>query len=480
MPNFKAWLDTDELQGEELIFPKVEKLHIRECKSLIALPKATSVVMKSSSGVHTKCRSAFPTLREMSLDCLGMFERWEAVKGPPEEEVTFPLMEVLSVHGCPKLTDLPVAPQLSKLIIDGDGQQMSLQAASIYIPSLSSLSLAVSPDDTETTLQHVRQEWNHELPLAAMRLTRCNLLLCSHSSALALWTCFAQLVDLTISDCDALVYWPENVFQALVSLRDLSIWRCSKLTGLTEDSDQQSAPAPEQGGLLTRLESLWIDDCTSLVVFPKMPASLKTLHIECCSNNVESILFGQQEDTRLMSGEGVVWLDTSSSIPGSSSNEATASTAVLKLSSAAKHPFVPCLEFLTIENCDGLSQVANLPPSIKTLTIRGCSNLQSLSGQLDALQELTVCSCQRLKSLKCLESCLGEHPSLEQLWLYRCKSLVSLPDGPQPYSSLRRLQIYECDGIKLLPRSLQRRLDYLEVKRLDARYEGNLQFFLFF
>ena len=144
---------------------------------------------------------------------------------------------------------------------------------------------------------------------------------------------------------------------------------------------------------------------------------------------------------------------------------------VLKLASAANLRFLPCLESLTIWRCNGLSEVANLPPSIKTLGIYYCGNLQSLSGQLGDIQKLTIDSCSLLESL---DSCLGELRSLEELELYGCKSLVSLPDGPQAYSSLRVLGIEHCDGVKSLPPSLQSRLDCLEQKDLDARYEGNI------
>ncbi|XP_025800718.1 putative disease resistance protein RGA4 isoform X2 [Panicum hallii] len=519
MPKFEAWLDTDVVQGG-LIFPEVEKLEIDACGSLTALPKAASVITESSGGVDTKCRSAFPALRIMKLFSLNMFDRWEAVEGTPGdgvtfprlvelgifscaslsalpkggsllveqsfggaetvcrrsafpalrklhflnlsslekwgaadgtpgEEVTFPMLVDMTIDKCPKLTYLPEAPKLSELAIQGEGQQISLQAASRCIPSLSSLRLDVSPDDTETTLLHVKQKWDHELPLAAMRLTRCDLLFSSHPDALALWTCFARLVDLTILNCDALVYWPENVFQVLVSLRRLSIWSCSKLTGHTQASDRQSAP--ERGGLPPRLESLQISGCTSLVEVPNLPASLKILRIGWCGDNIRSIIFGQHEYTELYSG-----------------SEATASTAVLKLSSADNHRSLPCLESLSIQSCDRLSEVANLPPSIKTLDIFGCGNLQSLLGKLDVVQKLNITSCRRLESL---ESCVGELRSLEELRLLHCRSLVSLPDGPQAYSSLRVLQIQDCDGIKLLPRSLRSRLDCLEEKHLDARYE---------
>ncbi|CAL5078683.1 unnamed protein product [Urochloa decumbens] len=528
LSNFQSWWDTDELQGEKLTFPEVEELEINECGSLTALPKAASVIMESSGGVDTKCRSAFPALRKMVLYKLTFLDRWEAVEGTLGEEVTFPrleelyirscgslsalpkgsllveqsfgraetvcrrsafpslrnldlsglptlerwgavegtprevafpLLEDLRIRGCPKLTDLPEAPKLSELCIEGDDQQISLQAASRYIPSLSRLTLDVSTHGRFTKLCDTKRSIR-KVHLPAMWSKCCNILFSSHSSTQAPWTCFAQLVDLEIWDCDSLVCWPENVFQVLVCLRNLSIAGCSKLTGRTQASDEQSAPAPERGGLLPRLKYLEIEECASLVEIPNLPASLKTLCIGRCSYNVRSIVFGQQEDMRLVSG-GVVCTDTPSSIPGSA--------VVLKLSSATNHHILPCLQSLQIRWCAGLSEVANLPPSIKTLDISDCYNLQSLSGQLDAVQKLTIRYCSRLESLE--ESWLGELQSLQELNLYECESLASLPDGPQAYSSLRVLKITNCDGVKLLPPNLQRRFDYLEKKDLDAHLE---------
>jgi hypothetical protein len=470
----ERWGAGEGTPAEEVTFPLLEELSIGFCVSLSALPQGGSLLVKRPFGgaetVH--CRSAFPALRKLKLSFLPALERWGAAEGTPGEEVTFPLLEILEIEFCPKLIDIPEAPKLSELsIAEGWGQQqISLVAASRCIPSLSRLNLDVSPGDTETTLLHVKNKWNGTLALPAMRLGRCDLFFSSHSSALALWTCFTQLVDLEIWDCDVLEYWPENVFQVLECLRKLSIYRCSKLTGRTQASDDQSAP--ERGGLLPCLESLEIYCCECLVEVPNLPASLKTLRIGSC-DKTNSIVFDQQKDMRLVSGEGVVQLDTSSLIPGCSSSEATTSTAVLKLSSAANHRFLPfpCLESLSIRRCHGLSEVSNLPPSIKTLNIDECGNLQSLTGQLDAVQKLCIESCSMLESL---ETCLGDLRSLEELELHKCKGLVSLPDGPQAYSSLRFLQINDCDGIKLLPPSLQSRLDYLEWTNLDAHLTGNL------
>uniref|UniRef100_A0A0E0KLJ8 Uncharacterized protein n=1 Tax=Oryza punctata TaxID=4537 RepID=A0A0E0KLJ8_ORYPU len=442
MRNFETWWNINEVKGEELIFPEVEKLSIVSCRRLTALPKASNAISESSGGVSTVCRSAFPALKEMKLYGLDIFQRWEAVDGTPREEVTFPQLHKLEIICCPELTTLPEAPKLSDLNIYERNQQISLQAASRYITSLSSLILDLSTDDTETTSVAKQQDsselviedekWNHKSPLELMSLCQCNLLF-SHPSALALWTCFGQLLDLKISSVDALVDWPEEVFQGLVSLRKLYIYGCENLTGHTQ-ARGQSTPAPSE--LLPRLESLEITYCDSFVEVPNLPASLKLLRIWRCPGP-ESIIFNQQQDK-------------------SSGSTSETNDRVL-----------PRLESLEIGYCNRL-EVLHLPPSIKKLDISVCEKLHSLSGKLDAVRELRIGLC---KSLKSLESCLGELPSLQHLQLTDCESLESLPKGPQAYSSLTSLEIRSCSGIKVLPPSLQQRLDDIEAKELDACYK---------
>jgi hypothetical protein len=125
-------------------------------------------------------------------------------------------------------------------------------------------------------------------------------------------------------------------------------------------------------------------------------------------------------------------------------SDGASTDVVVKQSSSASsnHCFFPCLESLHIDRCDGLTKVANLPPSIKTLQIWNCQSLISLSGEV---------------------------PSLEELNVWSCPSLESLPNGPahQAYSSLQVLEIRGCSCIKQLPPSLQQRLDHLKEKDLD-------------
>jgi hypothetical protein len=134
-----------------------------------------------------------------------------------------------------------------------------------------------------------------------------------------------------------------------------------------------------------------------------------------------------------------------------SMSDGASTSVVLKQSSStgSNHCFFPCLESLGIAYCHGLTEVANLPPSIKTLMIWQCSSLVSVSGEV---------------------------PSLEELNISDCASLQFLPNGPhQVYSSLRVLRIRYCYGIKKLPQSLQQRLDHIEKKNLDPHLlQGNL------
>jgi hypothetical protein len=369
----------------------------------------------------------------------------EATQGE-QKRFPFPELETFIVENCPKLTsplEVMEAPKLSVLEINGS--QVTTTAMPRFINSLSKLVLSVK--DTETTLPTVQSAFelvdaSNKSPLTALKLSGCNFLF--PPSPLALWTCFVHLQDLTIDRCNhALVYWPENEFQSLVSLRHLRIYECNALIGYAKAAPGQ--PISERSQLLPRLESLDIRYCASLVEVFNVPTSLK-------------MIFGERQDeTTLNQG---------------ASADAVASTAVPKPSSSARDHLLPCLESLIIWQCESLSEVVNLPPSLREILILNCDKLQLLSGQMDALRILHIWRCPELRSL---ESFLRELSTLERLSLYDCKSLASLPDGSQAYSSLRDLEIINCPGIKSLPSSLKKRLDNIEKKYLDARYKGTHQ-----
>ncbi|CAL4902643.1 unnamed protein product [Urochloa decumbens] len=101
--------DCKTLKKLPAIFPLLEKLLIIGCKSLAALPKA-SITKETFGGIETEYRSAFPALKEMELEDVDMFQRWEAgEEGTLEEQVIFPRLEKLSISNCESLAALPKA-----------------------------------------------------------------------------------------------------------------------------------------------------------------------------------------------------------------------------------------------------------------------------------------------------------------------------------------------------------------------------------
>ncbi|XP_066337193.1 putative disease resistance protein RGA4 [Miscanthus floridulus] len=238
--------------GGTVAFPQLEILHIEGCKNLAALPEASVLREQHGGGDYTVARSAFPELKNIKLKDLNSFERWESALEIEEEHALFPLLEIVGIEKCPKLTTLPRAPKVKELVLREANQQISLGGIR-NMTSLSSLLLqGIKLDGME--------EWDHPSSVVDMKLYSCSLFF--QPRALALWVCYVQLPDLTIDRCDELVYWPEKVFQSLISLRRLRIQNCDNLIGYAA----ANAPDQETSGrsrLLPHLESLQIYDCGS-------------------------------------------------------------------------------------------------------------------------------------------------------------------------------------------------------------------------
>uniref|UniRef100_A0ACD5W5N4 Uncharacterized protein n=1 Tax=Avena sativa TaxID=4498 RepID=A0ACD5W5N4_AVESA len=494
--DFERWWEINERQEGQIIFPVLEKLFIRYCRNLVALPEAPLLEQPCNGGY----RSTFPALKVLEMENLESFQGWDAAVGG--EQILFPQLEKLSVKKCPKLIDLPEAPKLSVLEIE-DGKQEMFHCVDRYLSSLTELTLSLEDTETisgaECTLMlpvDNREKWNQKSPLIVMELGCCNSFF--GSGGLEPWDYFVHLRVLSIDRCDVVIHWPEKVFQSLVSLMILRITSCRNLTGYAQDPVEPSSSETSQH--LPALEFLYLEQCTSLVEMFNVPASLKQMNVELCQK-LESI-FGKQQ------------LSTSELLQGSSCSKAIVPTSELvQGSSSPVNHLCPCLEFLRLNKCDGLSAVLHLPPSLKAIIIRNCHSIQVLSCQLDGLPKpevttsaataagehslppclevLNIGSCAGMlggilrlptslknlfiinnSGLTSLEPVSGQPLSLECLLLFCCSALASLPNEQQTYGSLQKLAIVECPAIKNLPRCLQQGLGSIEEKDLDARYEG--------
>ncbi|KAG2538814.1 hypothetical protein PVAP13_9NG419200 [Panicum virgatum] len=433
------------------------ELHLIDCSECEVFPqfchlKALQVLyLEKLDKLRSLCSDVtlmiFPALKELTLHDLESMERW--VSGEGNDEVTFPIVEEISIENCPKLTSLPDAPKLKVINVNEGKAQLSLLAIvkATYTCLLSKLELSVG--DKEATLELDPE--NHESPLTELSLGGCNFLFLSSPSqpTIGFWKSFGKLVNLEIKNCSGLMYWPEEVFHSLVSLKNLEIKSCNKLIGPAQVNGE---PRPTADQVLPHLSIILIHNCGSLVELFSLPPSLRSIYIINC-NKLERI-WGKEDQF------------------GTPCDGYASSSSVVEQSSAqANHP-PPNLEFLKISFCGDFAALQNLPPSLKSLIIFECHELCSVSGQLGALESLAIHGCSKLRSL----DSLGDLPSLECLSIERCKRLASLPGGGHgSYSALRKATVKYCPAIDMKPlyKLDQQRLDRLEVRHLSHAHSSD-------
>ncbi|KAF8747236.1 hypothetical protein HU200_013271 [Digitaria exilis] len=398
----------------------------------------------------------FLKLKELQLRDLKSMERWVAAEGR-EGEVAFPQLENLIIRGCPKLSTLPAdTPNLKVVNLNEDKAQLSLLIVGCRYLSLMS-ELALSVRDKEAVLE--LDDDNGESSLLQLAFYGCDFFFPSSPSqtAVGIWRWFGNLVSLAIIDCDALTYWPEDVFQSLISLKHLYFDGCKNLVGTTQVKGE---PAPTRTHVLPRLNSLHVIDCGRLAEFFALPPSITQMIIRNCEN----LQFTWKVEAE-SKGVHVEQLGTSTS------QENRVSTSVSKQSAAPTiHP-LPCLEYLSISGCDSLVTLPDLPPALTELSIVCCEKLCSVSGQMDALERLRIAHCNALQSL----DSLGHLPSLTSLRIQGCKRLTSVPGALGGYSALRNLTIKYCPAIDMKPlyQRHQQRLDSLEERDLSHAHSSD-------
>jgi hypothetical protein len=423
-------------------FPQLSLLEALQILHLEELDKLHSLCTNNEASL------TFLKLKELRLCNLKSMERWVAAEGR-DEEVSFPQLENLVIQGCPKLVTLPDTPNVKVVELDEDTAQLSLLIVGCeYISLLSELRLFVRDKDAVLQLD----DENIESSLLKLKLSGCELFFLSSPSQpiVGIWRWFGKLVSLKIYDCDALIYWPEDVFQSLVSLKNLKVRNCNNLVG---PAPAKGEPAPTTP-VLPHLNSLHVLNCKRLAVLFVLPPSITEMSIECC----ESLKFTWEEDAE-SKGVHAQQLDTSTPLGN------CPSTSVPKQSVAQTNYPLPRLEFLLINACDSLATLPELPPTLTGLSIYSCPNLCSVSGQLDALERLQISDCNKLQSL----DSLGHLPSLNSLHLLMCKRLTSVPGALGGYSALQGLTIKCCPAIDMKPlyKRHQQCLDSLEFRDLS-------------
>ncbi|CAM0145552.1 unnamed protein product [Urochloa decumbens] len=438
--NLPPWMEYHMLQH-------LTELHLLGCTLCEEFPpfchfKALQVLyLKKLDNLRSLCSDMpskpFLALKELRLYDLDSLETWVATEGK-KDELIFPVLEQVDIENCPKLTSLPEAPKLKVMKLNESKALLSLvMIKSGHVSSLSKLQLSIH--DTEATTPP-KIDLHHESSLSELRLEGCHFFFPSLSQpTFGVWKWFGQLVDLTIENCDVLIYWPEQVFHSLVSLKNLRIQQCDRLIGPTQVKGGE--PTRTRDHVLPHLNMIDIYYCERLAELFILPPSLRIMKVSGCP--VLEFTWGKEACT---STEYCTDLASTSMIE--------------QLPSPMNRP--SCLQILEIVDCVNLATLQSLPPSLESLHIFNCQELCFVSGQLDALDTLHITLCNKLQSL----DSLGQLPRLEELLLCDCRCLTSLPGGLGSYSALRILSISYCPAIdvKQFYKRNQQLLDNLEYK----------------
>ncbi|GJN05132.1 hypothetical protein PR202_ga22737 [Eleusine coracana subsp. coracana] len=394
----------------------------------------------------------FLALKELQLHDLESLARWVATEG---KEVMFPVLEKLDIKSCPKLTSLPEAPNLKDIKLDEGKAMLSLELvvkSRHYIPSLSILKLAIS-DREDVTRPQIDQD--HESSLSELMLKGCNFFFSYNPTqpTFGAWKWFGKLASLEISDCHALKYWPEDVFESLVWLENLTISSCDKLIGCTPVRGGDPTQTTDQ--FLPHINMISIENCGILEELFILPQSLRYLDITGCPRL--EFIWGKEEHRET----DAIQLEYCRDL---------LSTSIQEQSPSPRNHH-PCLEYLELSDCDNLEVLPNLPPSLRYLCIECCNKLCSLSGHLNLLDTLDIYGCGKLQSF----DSLGDLPSLEVLTLESCQCLTSLPGVLGSYSALQTLTVKYCQSIDLTPlyKRHQQRLNSLELKDISHANSSN-------
>uniref|UniRef100_M1CYT7 Disease resistance protein R3a n=1 Tax=Solanum tuberosum TaxID=4113 RepID=M1CYT7_SOLTU len=362
----------------------------------------------------------FNSLEKLQFALMPEWKQWH-VLGKGE----FPVLEELSIDGCPKLIGklpenlsslrslrISKCPELSlETPIQLEGMKQIVELVITDCKSLTSLPISILP----STLKRIRISGCGELKLESsmntMFLGELSLVGCDSSEL------FPRARNLNVSSCHNLNRLLVPIATETLSIRDcenleilsvacgtqmtsLHIYNCKKLKSLPEHMQE----------LLPSLKVLDIRNCPEIESFPEggLPFNLQRLQIDYCK--------------KLVNGRKEWHLQR-----------------------------LPCLRNLTIyhDGTDLSGEKWELPCSIRSLAI---SNLKTLSSQL--LKCLTSLEFLYARKLPQIQSLLEEGlpSSLSELKLFSNHDLHSLPiEGLQRLTWLRRLEIWECPNLQSLP-----------------------------
>ncbi|XP_050112973.1 putative disease resistance RPP13-like protein 1 [Malus sylvestris] len=411
MRHWKVWLPF-QLDHGSGVFPCLKRLSIKECSKLEGkLPEKLDLLAKLEI---VKCEELtvsianYKQLRQLNIDGCKVLEHTAA-------KVEFELLESLCISNISEVMSRPTGELFRKglskvrdLKINGcEKLTSSLKNEARLLQWLTSLGRLEIEDNSRLV---------EELGEEAEELLQLQILDC-------------KLEFLKLRKCENLLKLPKGLNQ-LSSLQELRIHECSSLVSFTDV------------GLPPSLKDILITECDSLIYFAKfqIPQNLRRIEIRKCK-----ILKSLVDEEAV----GSSWSSSSHS----------------------------CLEYLKIEGCESLTSLSlsgQLLRTLKHLEILGCEQLELIAEDRFfhdntnyCLEYIMIWNCQNLKSLP---DGLCHLSNLQQLYIFICGSLVSIPrlSGGRRPSNLREIYIRGCDKLEALREDMHN-LNSLEYLSIDYR-----------
>ncbi|XP_042962675.1 putative disease resistance protein At4g19050 [Carya illinoinensis] len=327
------------------------------------------------------------------------------------------------------------------------------------------------------------------------KLVKLNFAYCSNLKKLPRSFKLRCLEFLVLDGCTSLEYFPEIECE-MEHLEWVKLESCV------------IQELPSSITYLTRLNSLYLERCESLVRLPIKIFQLERLvdvTIICCPNFVnfvEEVGHNRQStpythENLISSSMELLPLQPPESNNLSRTYNFSSSLRTLNLSRSGIVSLPPCIEGfvglleLDLRDCKQLEEILRLPPNIKEVDVRGCSSLKNFLPESNNLS-WTYHFSSNLKTLNLSSSgivslppCIEGFVGLLELDLRDCKqleeilrlppnikSIVSLPPCIEGFVGLLELDLRDCKNLEeilCLPPN---------IKEVDARRCSSLKNFL--
>ncbi|XP_074570392.1 putative disease resistance protein RGA3 [Curcuma longa] len=398
-----------------------------------------------TAGSNFQGNTNFQNLEELRLTRMVNWEEWQGVNDAP----LFPRLSVLVIAECPKLTVLPQLPcSLTSMRIERVGLETLPDFCTCkgVVPSL--VSLFISDCEKLTTLGAGLLQ--HDL---------------------------RDLQVVTITNCIKLHSVPLSWFQALMSLKSLTVKNCPKLNDdprptLLQMEARQSNGGSSTDGISNSLFN-WLKSATSL---SSVSITKDYLGVAECTNQALQYLtllealsiHGESKSKSKDDSTSAISLNYEANRGDANLRENKFSKANIKivqmqcdLNDTTTGKFIKHFKFLCrleIHDCLAITSISGKVlcslKALKKLSVSCCERLSSLGVQvLIELESLVIQRCSKLKSFvdeNTKDKSLKKLESLQNMVIFGCTSLASLPvlhDLPK----LEYLHLEECPAIRCLP-----------------------------